>query len=69
MTAPEVSAYLKINIETLYRMAKARTIPCFRIFSDYRFNRETIYHWCLRQDTPQQRPVAKRRGPKPREKK
>jgi hypothetical protein len=44
-------------------MAKARTIPCFRIFSDYRFNRETIYQWCLRQDAPQRR-AAKRREKK-----
>lgn len=66
MTVLEVSAYLKINRTTLYRMARAGSIPCFRIGSAFRFDREAIDQWRLGEET-QRRPVpedAKQRGPK-----
>ena len=45
MTVAEVCAYLRIHRSTLYRLIKAGKIPCYRIGSDYRFNREQIERW------------------------
>ena len=45
MTAMEVSASLRINRATLYCLIKRAMIPCYKIASDYRFNREAIDDW------------------------
>ena len=47
MNAAEVSAYLRIHRSTVYRLIKTGKLPCFRIGSDYRFNREEIDRWRL----------------------
>ena len=45
MTVYELSAYLRIHHTTLYRLIRKRQIPCFRVGSDYRFNRQVIDDW------------------------
>jgi excisionase family DNA binding protein len=45
LTVDELSAYLRIHRNTLYRLIKAGQIPCFRVGFDYRFNREAIDAW------------------------
>jgi excisionase family DNA binding protein len=48
MTLDEVASYLRVHTSTVYRMAKNRSIPAFKIGSDWRFNRESIDQWRVR---------------------
>lgn len=49
MTVGEVCALLRIHQSTLYRLLKRGKFPCFKVGSDYRFNREQIDKWRLAQ--------------------
>jgi excisionase family DNA binding protein len=51
LTVAELAEYLKVHHSTIYRLLKARKIPAFRIGSDWRFNREQIDEWRLKQDS------------------
>lgn len=42
---PEVAAMLQVSPSTIYRMLKERTIPAFKIQSDWRFVKEDIEKW------------------------
>ncbi len=42
LTVQEVAAYLRIDIRTVYRLAKRGDIPCKKIGRQWRFNREEI---------------------------
>lgn len=43
----EMAIYLGISKESMYRMVKAKEIPCHRIGKLWRFNREEIDKWIL----------------------
>lgn len=45
MTVKEVAAFLKVNPSSMYRLIKKHAIPCYRIGSDWRFNKEEILRW------------------------
>jgi excisionase family DNA binding protein len=45
LTIPEVSEYLRVSRQTIYRMLRRRDIPGFRIGGDWRFNVEDLGHW------------------------
>ena len=45
MTGHEVAEYLKINPETVQRLAKRGDLPGFRLGSDWRFRRADIDRW------------------------
>jgi len=45
MTVKEVGAFLGVHQTTVYRLIKRQGIPCFRIGSDWRFNKAEIVHW------------------------
>jgi excisionase family DNA binding protein len=45
LTIPEVSEYLRVSRQTIYRMLKRGDIPAFRIGGDWRFNIEDLGHW------------------------
>jgi excisionase family DNA binding protein len=45
LTIPEVSEYLRVSRQTIYRMLKRGDIPAFRIGGDWRFNMEDLGHW------------------------
>ena len=47
MTVKELADYLRVNPSTIYRLLKQKSIPGFRVGSDWRFNRETIDRWRL----------------------
>jgi excisionase family DNA binding protein len=51
LTVAELAEYLRVHRSTIYRLLKARKLPAFKIGSDWRFNREHIDKWRLRQDT------------------
>jgi PTS system nitrogen regulatory IIA component len=42
LTVQEVANYLRIDIRTVYRLAKRGDIPCKKIGRQWRFNREDI---------------------------
>ena len=42
LTVQEVANYLRIDIRTVYRLAKRGDIPCIKIGRQWRFNREDI---------------------------
>jgi excisionase family DNA binding protein len=45
LTVPELSKLLNIHAITLYRMAQAGTLPCFRINSAVRLCPKTTAKW------------------------
>jgi excisionase family DNA binding protein len=45
MTVAEVAVYLKVHRITVYRMARNRKIPAFKIGDDWRFDRDAIDKW------------------------
>jgi excisionase family DNA binding protein len=45
MTAVELSDYLRVHPNTIYRLLKTKKIPSFRIGSEHRFSRQTIDEW------------------------
>ena len=42
LTVQEVANYLRIDIRTVYRLAKRGDIPCIKIGRQWRFNRDAI---------------------------
>src|SRR5580692_3291573 len=38
LTLDEVAVYLKVHLSTVYRLLKNRSIPAFKMGSDWRFN-------------------------------
>ena len=48
LTIPEVSEYLRVSRQTIYRMLRRGDIPAFRIGGDWRFNIEDLGHWIER---------------------
>jgi excisionase family DNA binding protein len=45
MTTRELAAYLKIDLDTLYKLLRKGQIPFFKVGGDYRFNRDEIDKW------------------------
>jgi excisionase family DNA binding protein len=45
MTLEEVAQYLHVHPSTVYRLLKNRSIPAFKLGSDWRFNQESIERW------------------------
>ena len=42
LTVQEVANYLRIDIRTVYRLAKNGDLPCIKIGRQWRFNRDDI---------------------------
>lgn len=42
LTVQEVANYLRVDIRTVYRLAKRGDIPCIKIGRQWRFNRDDI---------------------------
>jgi excisionase family DNA binding protein len=51
LTVRELARYLSIDKAKVYRMAKAGTLPGFKVGSDWRFNIESIRAWVSRRDS------------------
>jgi excisionase family DNA binding protein len=45
MTIKEVASYLKMTEKTIYRLAKERKIPAFKIGGNWRFKKQAIDEW------------------------
>src|SRR5688572_2104907 len=42
MTAEEVALFLRMNVKTVYELAKAGNLPCWRLGKHFRFSRRAI---------------------------
>ena len=42
LLAPEVARLLRMNVKTVYELAKAGALPCWRIGRHFRFSRRAI---------------------------
>jgi excisionase family DNA binding protein len=45
LTAKEVADYLRCHISTVYRLAKTRKLPGFRLGADWRFREDALQNW------------------------
>jgi excisionase family DNA binding protein len=45
MTLDDVAQFLRVHPSTVYRLLKNRTIPAFKVGSDWRFNQDSIERW------------------------
>jgi len=45
MTIREVANYLKMTEKTIYKLAKERKIPSFKVGGNWRFKKEAIDEW------------------------
>jgi excisionase family DNA binding protein len=62
LTIQEVSEYLRVHRDTIYRLLRLKQIPGFRVGSDWRFDIDAIDRW--RHDE-EQAAVSARGEPKP----
>jgi excisionase family DNA binding protein len=53
MTLDEVAEFLHVHPSTVYRLLKGRSIPAFKVGSDWRFNSESIEKWVRKLETVQ----------------
>jgi excisionase family DNA binding protein len=45
LTVEEVARYLHVHQSTIYRLARQKELPAFRVGSDWRFKIELIDEW------------------------
>jgi excisionase family DNA binding protein len=48
LTLAEVADYLRVHPSTIYRLAKRKAMPAFKVGHDWRFKLELIDEWRLR---------------------
>jgi len=51
MTIGQVTDYLKVTERTIYRLARAKQIPAFRVRGSWRFSKKDTDSWISRQPT------------------
>ena len=49
MTLEEVAQYLQVSSKTVYRMVQDRQVPCFKLGRQWRFKREQLDDWLLKE--------------------
>ncbi|MBI4972873.1 MAG: helix-turn-helix domain-containing protein [Candidatus Omnitrophica bacterium] len=50
LTAEDICRYLKIPRSSLYKLAREKEIPSFRVGRHWRFKKEKIEKWVERQE-------------------
>jgi excisionase family DNA binding protein len=53
MTLPEVAKFLKVHPSTVYRLLKKHKLTGFKVGRDWRWRREAIEQWCMKQEGDQ----------------
>lgn len=48
LTAEQVARYLKVDKFTVYRLVAQKKIPAFRVGSQWRFKRQFIDEWLMK---------------------
>ena len=61
LTISEVSDYLRVSRQTIYRMLRRRNIPAFRIGGDWRFNIEDLEYWIEKESQPRKSGLLRKR--------
>jgi excisionase family DNA binding protein len=51
LTIKELSAYLKTSEKTIYRLLSKDEIPAFKIGTSWRFSKQDIEEWILKNKT------------------
>ena len=51
LTVREVAEYLRLSQAKVYRLAKAGSLPVFRIGKAWRFRKDLLDEWLVRQST------------------
>jgi excisionase family DNA binding protein len=49
LTVHDVAAYLRMSEAKVYRMARSGSVPAFRLGKSWRFRKDSIDEWMLRQ--------------------
>lgn len=49
MTVHDVAQYLRMSEAKIYRLAKEGGVPCFRLGGSWRFRRDLIDEWTIRE--------------------
>jgi excisionase family DNA binding protein len=62
LTVEEVSQFLRIHRSTVYRLLRKRSIPAFKLGSDWRFNQESIERWVKQLEVPDGVPDGRERS-------
>jgi excisionase family DNA binding protein len=55
LTLEDVAQFLKVHPSTVYRLLKNRSIPAFKVGSDWRFNQDSIERWIKEREA--ERPI------------
>ncbi len=50
LTVKEVAALIGMKAQTIYLWANQKRIPCYRIGSNLRFDRATVFAWLANQE-------------------
>jgi excisionase family DNA binding protein len=50
LTLQEVSKYLRVSKDTIYRLAWGKAIPCFKVGGNWRFRKSKIDEWLEKQE-------------------
>jgi excisionase family DNA binding protein len=53
LTLEDVAEFLKVHPSTVYRLLKNRSIPAFKVGSDWRFNQDSIERWIKEREAEQ----------------
>jgi excisionase family DNA binding protein len=61
LTIPEVSEYLRVSRQTIYRMLRRGDIPAFRIGGDWRFNIEDLGLWIEKESQARKSGLSRKR--------
>jgi len=48
LTVPELAKYLKVSKVTVYRWLESKTVPCYRLGKLWRFKRDEIDKWVIK---------------------
>jgi excisionase family DNA binding protein len=54
LTLEDVAQFLHVHPSTVYRLLKNRSIPVFKVGSDWRFNQDSIERWIKEREAAQQ---------------
>jgi excisionase family DNA binding protein len=61
MTLPEVARYLRLSVQTLYKMVQQGRIPALKAGARWRFRMAEVDDWMRKEASGDRRPPARRR--------